>query len=167
MSKMERRAKSLSRRRKYFEQRAAGTIPALHPTTLKVIQVDYQRDAMINDLDEDLRRLPGTLSWYLSLRDTAKTHVKNMRHAEHNAEEDLSIEIRKEAESEGESLKETEIKVRVKTHERMRAAYRERMDAEAMLRGLESAVLAIIEKKWSLKAIVDLRKIELNVSDSA
>lgn len=165
---VERLARRLrKRRKKFFARRDAGTIVAIHPVTGNAVKVNYQKDAMITDLDEDLRRLPGTLSWYLQLRDTAKDAAKEAMHQEHNTEEDLSIQIRKEADDEGETLKETEIKMRVKTHPQMRAAFRRRMDAETMLRRLESAVEAIIEKKWALKAMVDLRKVEFNTDDAA
>ena len=155
------------RRRKFYERHACAKIVAIHPSTGNLIKVNFQRDAMITDLDEDLRRLPGTLAWYLQLRDTAKAAYKEAMHAEHNVEEDLSVDIRNDANAESETLKETEIKMRVKVHPQMRAAFRRRMDAEAMLRSLESAVEAIIEKKWSLKAMVDLRKVEFNIDDNA
>lgn len=155
--------KKLHRRKRFYKTRGAGTVPAIHPTTRKLIQVDYQRDAKITDLNEDLRRLPGTLSWYLRLRDVAKDFVKEARHAEHNAEEDLSVELR----DADDGLKETEIRTRIKAHPKMREAFRKRMDAESMLRGLESAVLAIQEKKWSLMSLTKLHIAEYGTDDNA
>ena len=145
------------RRKRFFMRRKCGDIDAIHPTTGSIIRVNYQRDALIRDLDEDLRRLPGTLSWYVQLRDTAKAAYKEAMYREHCVEEDLSVKIREE----DDTLKETEIKMRVRTSLQMRAAYRARMDAETMLRNLESAVQTIVEKKWALKAMVDLRRVEI------
>lgn len=156
---LERRARRLKKKReRFFARRDAGAIEAIHPVSGKVIKVNYQKDAAIGDLDEDLRRLPGLLAWYTRLRDVAKDVVTEARHDEHNTKEDLSLEIRKEVEEEGSSIKETELRIRVTADPRMRAAFRRRMDAEAMLRRLESAVAAIIEKKWSLRGMVELRR---------
>lgn len=147
-------------------QRTIDT-PAIHPLTRKIIHVNYQRDARITDIDKDLRRLPGVLSWYLQLKDTAKTAVKEAQYQEHCVEEDLNLELRLQSKKKGEPrLTETDLRMRVKTDPRMRAAFRARMDAETILRGLESAVAALIEKKWALKAMVDLRRFEHN-DDSA
>jgi hypothetical protein len=150
---------------KFWDKRTVGPIKAIHPMTGKVITVDPQRDAKIShDLDLELRRLPALLSWYLSLRDRAEQEYREARHDEHNVEEDLYAAIRENAKP---KTTETELKMGVKRHATMRQAYRERMDAESMLRNLKSAVEAIQEKRWSLQALVKNAALERGTKDSA
>lgn len=128
--------------------------------------VNYQRDASIKpDLDEELTRYPGTLSWYLQLRDQAETAMDKAKHNELSIAEDLSVLIREKYERRGDKVTETTIKTKVKTHPRMRKAFRRRMKAERVYRELKSAVEAMIEKKWTMRALVDYRRID-NAPDS-
>lgn len=141
-----------------------GSIPAIHPATRNRIMVDPQKDARIGgDLDAELRRLPGVLSWWLSLRDTAEEFLDEARHEEHNAAEDLYDELRRRTPK----ATETAIKMAVKKEKRMRDAYRTRMDAEKMYRRLRSAVEAISEKRWSLQGLVKTAAAERGARDSA
>lgn len=69
-------------KRKFWRKREVGRVKALHPQTGAEIYVNPQRDALISeDLDLELRRLPGVLSWYMALRAKAKTALKNAQHA--------------------------------------------------------------------------------------
>ena len=150
-------------RKKFFENRECAVIEAAHPLTGTPMQLNFQRDAKIGpDLDEELLRFPGTVSWYLQLRDNAETALAYARHNEHNVSEDLDIEIRAAAVLAKEKLTETQLKVRVRAHPRMRKAFKRRMRAEAKYRSLKSAVEALIEKKWSMKTLVDYRRIDSN-----
>lgn len=150
---------------KFWDRREVGPISAIHPMTKKRIEVYPQRDAKIGyDLDEELRRLPGLLSWWISLRDEAEQLVKWVRHEEHNTDEDLYEEYR------GKSPKgatETSIKMAVKRDPRMRKAFRARMDAEDMHRRLKGAVEAIQEKRWSLMGLVKTAEAERRTKDNA
>lgn len=151
------------RRKKYFQQRLCAPVEARHPVTGAEIRVNYQRDSMIQgDLDEELTRYPGTLSWYLQLRNQAETDLDDAKHEELNVSEDLSIRIREKIESRGEKATETQIKTMVKAHPKMRKAFRRRMRAEEVHRELAAAVEAMIEKKWAMKALVDYRRIDNN-----
>lgn len=148
----------------YWEKRRVGPIKAIHPETGKLITVHPQKDAMISsDLNTQLRRLPGTLSWYFALRDRAARHLRECRHEEHNVEEDLYAELR---EKHPRSTTETIIKMAVKAHPKMRKAFRARMEAEDMYQNLKSAAEAISEKRWSLQGLVGLVKKEYGVRDS-
>jgi hypothetical protein len=148
----------------FWERRTTGPIKAIHPATKKIIEVDPQKDARIgSDLDAELRRLPAVLSWYLSLRDTAEEHLRNMRHEEHNAEEDLYEEMR----ANSPKGTETSIKMSVKKHPRMRKAFRARMDAQDMHQKLKSQVGAIEEKRWSLMGLVKSALMERGTRDNA
>lgn len=150
---------------KFWTKRLVGSIKALHPQTKSEIYVKPQRDAMItSDLDMELRRLPGLLSWYLALRSTAKTALKNAMHNEHNVSEDLYAE--KRAEKGAKKTTETELKMAVKTDPRMRVAYRHRMEAEEMVRNMEDAVEQITTKKWTLRDLVELMKVERGTRDN-
>jgi len=150
---------------KFWERREVGPIDAVHPMTKKLIKVYPQRDARIShDLDAELRRMPGLLSWWMALRDEAERHVKEMRHAEHNVDEDLYEEYRGKAVK---AATETSIKMAVKRDPRMRRAFRARMDAEDMHRRLKSSVEAIMEKRWSLQGLVKNAAQERGVKDHA
>ncbi len=149
---------------KFWDKRTSGPIKAIHPMTGKVIEVDPQRDAKISsDLDAELRRLPALMSWYLSLRDTADKHLREAKHEEHNAEEDLYEEMR----IKNPKGTETAIKMAVKKHPRMRRAFRARMEATDMHQRLKSQVLAIEEKRWSLMGLVKSSMMERGTKDSA
>lgn len=148
----------------FWAKRNPGPIRAIHPVTKKIITVDPQRDARISDVDADLRRLPGLLSWWLALRDEAETFVKEARHDEHNVDEDLYEEYRSKA---AKAASETSIKMAVKRDPRMRKAFRARMDAEDMHRRLKSAVEAILEKRWSLQGLTKTMIYERGVKDHA
>lgn len=151
------------RRAKFFESRQCAPVEAIHPTTRRIITVNYQKDAMIGyDIDEELARLPGLISWYLQLRNYAEKALKKAKHNELNTMEDLSIRIREAMEG---KVTETQIKMHVNAHPKMRKAYRKRMKAEHRYNELQSAVEALIEKKWALRSIVDYRKVDNN-SDS-
>ncbi len=149
----------------FWERREVGPIKAIHPMTKKVIEVYPQRDARIgDDLDLELRRLPGLLSWWISLRDEAETFLKEARHEEHNAEEDLYEAYRSRSQK---GSTETALKMAVKRDERMRKAFRARMDAESMYRRLRSAVEVISEKRWSLQGLVKNAALERGAKDHA
>ncbi len=148
---------------KFWEHREVGPIKAVHPMTKKIITVFPQRDSRISsDLDAELRRLPGMLSWWLALRDEAEKLLKEARHEEHNVDEDLYEEYRGKAAK----ATETSIKMAVKRDPRMRKAFRARMDAEDMHRRLKSAVEAILEKRWSLQGLVKNAALERGARDS-
>ena len=148
----------------FWERRTVGKIKAIHPSTRKVIEVDPQKDARIgSDLDAELRRLPALLSWYLALRDTAEEHLRNARHEEHNAEEDLYEELREKSPE----ATETSIKMALKKHPRMRKAFRARMEAQDMHQKLKSQVGAIEEKRWSLMGLVKNSLMERGTRDNA
>jgi hypothetical protein len=148
---------------KFWDKRTVGPIKAIHPMTGKIIEVDPQKDSFIgSDLDISLRRLPGLLSWYMALRDRAKARLRDAKHEEHNAEEDVYAEIRER----NPKVTETTVKMAVKKDPRMRKAFRERMDAEDMYQKLSSAVESISEKRWSLQALVKNAAIERGTKDS-
>lgn len=148
---------------KFWLKRSVGPIKAIHPMTGKTIEVDPQKDAFIgSDLNLALRRLPGLLSWYMALRDRAKTRLRDAKHAEHNAGEDIYGEIREK----NPKLTETTVKMAVKKDPRMRKAFRERMDAEDMYQKLSSAVESISEKRWSLQALVKNKAVEWGTRDN-
>ena len=147
---------------KFWDRRTVGPIKAIHPATGKVIEVDPQKDAKISsDLDAELRRLPALLSWYLALRDTAEKRLRDAKHEEHNAEEDLYEEMRMK----NPKATETTIKMAVKKNPRMRKAFRDRMDAQDMHQRLKSQVGAIEEKRWSLQALVKNSVMERGTKD--
>ena len=101
----------------FWENREVGSIKAIHPETGKIIDVYPQKDARISsDLDMELSRLPGVLSWWVALRDRAEKHLKDMKHAELNASEDLYEEQR----AKSPKATETTIKMAVKVQPRMR-----------------------------------------------
>jgi len=148
----------------FWARREVGPIKAVHPVSGKVITVYPQKDARIGgDLDAELRRLPGLLSWWLSLRDTAETILDEARHQEHNVNEDLYDELRQKSPK----ATETALKMAAKKHPRMREAFRARMDAEHMHRRLKSAVEAILEKRWSLQGLVKNAALERGAKDHA
>lgn len=148
---------------KFWNKRTVGPIKALHPLTGKTIEVDPQKDAFIgSDLNIALRRLPGLMSWYMALRDRAKTRLRDAKHAEHNMDEDIYGEIRER----NPKVTETTVKMAVKKDPRMRKAFRERMDAEDMYQKLSSAVEAISEKRWSLQGLVKNAALERGTKDS-
>ncbi len=150
---------------KFWERREVGPISAIHPMTKKVIKVYPQKDARIShDLDAELRRLPGLLSWWIALRDEAEKVLKDARHEEHNVDEDLYEEYRGKA---AKASTETSIKMAVKRDPRMRRAFRARMDAEDMYRRLKGSVEVILEKRWSLQSMVKLKAVEYGVKDHA
>jgi len=150
---------------KFWERREVGPVSAVHPMTKKVIKVYPQRDARIgSDLDLELRRMPGLLSWWIALRDEAECRVKEARHEEHNADEDLYEEYRARAPK---GATETSIKMAVKRDPRMRRAFRARMDAEDMHRRLKGQVVAIEEKRWSLQALAKTAAQERGAKDHA
>ena len=152
---------------KFWDRRRVGPIKAIHPMTHRVIEVNPQADAMIgSDLDREMTRLPGLVSWYMALRDTAEAAYREAKHAEHNCEEDIYAELRAQPQKGTKRTTETEMKNAVKADERMRAAFRDRMDAEAMLRNLRSAVEAMIEKRWTLQSLTKWRLSEGSVRDS-
>lgn len=149
----------------FWSRREVGPISAIHPMTKKVIEVYPQKDARIgDDLSLELSRLPGLLSWWLALRDEAEKRVKEMRHEEHNVDEDLYEEYRGKAVK---AATETSIKMAVKRDPRMRNAFRSRMDAEDMHRRLKSAVEGILEKRWSLQGLVKNAALERGTKDHA
>lgn len=149
----------------YWERREVGPIRAVHPMTRKTITVYPQKDARIgSDLDAELRRLPGLLSWWISLRDEAEKLLKEARHEEHNVDEDLYEEYRSKAVK---AVTETSIKMAVKRDPKMRKAFRARMDAEDMYRRLKSAVEVISEKRWSLQGLVKTAALERGTKDHA
>lgn len=148
---------------RYWQKREVGRVKALHPQTRKEIYVNPQRDALITDLDTELRRLPGTLAWYLSLKTTAKTALDAAKHNEHNVSEDLYAE--KRAGKGASKVTETELKMAVKLDPRMREAFRKRMEAEEMLRNMEDAVEQIQSKKWTLRDLVQLMLAERGTKD--
>jgi len=77
-------------RKSFWKRREVGPISAVHPFTKKTITVYPQRDARIGgDLNAELRRLPGLLSWWISLRDEAEKLKDDALHEEHNVDEDL------------------------------------------------------------------------------
>jgi hypothetical protein len=148
-------------KRSFFEVRACAPIETVNPSTGNVIKVNPQKDALITDVDKDLRRLPGTYAWYCQLRDKAKKAFKDARHAEHCMEEDLYVKLSDDSLAEGRKRPtETELKMRIKVHPKMRKAYRARMEAAALLQELESAVSAIEMKKWALMSLTKQRIME-------
>lgn len=150
---------------KFWDRREVGPIKAIHPETKKLIKVYPQRDARIGgDLDLELRRLPGLLSWWISLRDEAENRLKEARHDEHNVDEDLYEEYRAKAVK---AATETSIKMAVKRDPRMRRAFRARMDAEDMYRRIKGQVEAIAEKRWSLQGLVKTAAMERGTKDHA
>lgn len=147
----------------FWERREVGPISAVHPMTKKTITVYPQRDARIgHDLDAEFRRLPGLLSWWISLRDEAETRLKEALHEEHNVDEDLYEEYRAQKPK---ATTETALKMAVKRDPRMREAFRARMDAAAMYRRLKSAVEVILEKRWSLQGLVKNAALERGTKD--
>lgn len=148
---------------KFWERREVGPIKAIHPATKKVIEVNPQKDARIgSDLDQELRRLPAVLSWYIALADEAEKHLREAQHEEHNVSEDLYAELR----AKSPKSTETTIKMAVKVLPRMRKAFRARMDAEDMHQKLKNQVKAIEEKKWSLQGLVKMQVMERGTKDN-
>lgn len=148
---------------KFWEKREVGPIKAISPMTGKIIQVYPQKDARIgDDIDLELRRLPGVLSWYMRLRDIAEKHLNEVQHVEHNANEDLHVELR----AANPKATETTIKMSVKSHPRMRKAYRDRMEAQDMHKNLDSQVKAIEAKRWCLTSLAKDTLTERTTKDS-
>lgn len=150
----------------FWANREVGPLKAIHPVTSKVIEVYPQKDARIgSDLDAELKRLPGVLSWWYALRDRAEKHLTEMRHEEHNAEEELYEELQQLPKYQ--KTTETKIKMAVRLHSRMRKAYRNRMEAEDMYRKLKSQAEAIAEKRWSLMGLTKTSLMERGTKDHA
>lgn len=152
----------------YFTRRAAAPIKVPHPSTGKLVTVNPQKDAMIGQhpgsISRDLRRLPGLIAWYRQLRDNAKAELREAKHYEHNVTEDLDAEYR--AKRNGKKTSETELKMAIRADQRMRNAFRRRMDAERLYDQLSSAVANIEDKRWSLQSLAKLTLAEYGVSDS-
>lgn len=149
----------------YWGNREVGPIQAIHPVTEKRITVHPQRDARIgDDIDAEFRRLPGLISWWMALRDTAEKARDQALHNEHNTSEDLYEEYRAKAPK---ATTETALKMAVKRDKRMRDAFRARMDAEHMYRRLKSAVESILEKRWSLQGLAKTAAAERGTRDHA
>jgi hypothetical protein len=147
----------------YWKNREVGSIKAISPTTGKIIDVYPQRDARIGgDIDAELIRLPALLSWWYALRDLAEKHLREVQHAEHNVSEDLYAELRDKSPK----ATETTIKMAVKAHQKMRDAFRERMDAEDMHQQLASQAKAMEEKRWSLMGLTKTALMERGTKDS-
>jgi hypothetical protein len=159
--------KTVTRKKsKYWQKRQATSITALHPSKGTEIEVHPQRDAMINgDLDKELERLPGTLAWWVQLRDTAEDAYREAMYKEHCAEEDIYSEVK--ASLKGRKVTETEIKMSIRLDPRMRTAFRDRMTAERRLQHLKSACEVIADKRWILQALVKSKSIEWGAKDSA
>jgi len=148
----------------FWADRNVGPINAIHPFTGRVIEVDPQRDARISyDLDTELTRLPGVLSWWFALRDRAEEILREARHEEHNAEEDLYEGLREK----NPKATETALKMKLKKDPRMRKAFRDRMDAETTYVRLKSAVEVLIQKGYALTNLTNLQKSERSVKDHA
>ena len=148
----------------YWANREVGPIKAIDPMTSKIIDVYPQKDARIGaDIDTELRRMPGLLSWWVALRDRAEKHLRETKHEEHNVSEDLDAETR----GKNPKLTETAIKMEVKRHPKMRKAFKARMDAEDMYKQLKSQVEAIWEKKWSLMGLTKTAVMERGTKDYA
>jgi len=146
----------------FWDNREVGPIKAIHPMSGKIIDVYPQRDARIgSDLDQELRRLPGVMSWWVALRDGAKKHLNEAMHEEHNTSEDLYAEVRVKQPK----ATETTVKMAVKAHPRMRKAFRARMDAEDMHRRLESQCVAIGEKRFMLTNLTKTAQMERGAKD--
>jgi len=155
----------MTKKATFWERREVGPIKAIHPMTKKIIEVYPQRDARIgDDLDAELRRMPGLLSWWIALRDEAESRVKEVRHEEHNVDEDLYEEYRAKV---AKGATETSIKMAVKRDPRMRKAFRARMDAEDMHRRIKGQLEAIVEKRWSLQGLTKTAALERSTKDHA
>ena len=156
------------KRAAFFEKRQCKPLRVKNPSTGCEIVANPQRDAIIGpNLDEEICRLPGLYGWYAQLRDNAKVYYNETMHAEHNTEEELYKLFTLKAEKKGEKkTTETSLKMQIKAHDRMREAYRLRMEAQAQLAHLESAVQMIEYKKWCLQSLVKLRSFEFNLKDS-
>lgn len=149
---------------KFWERREVGPIKAVHPETKKPITVYPQKDARIgSDLDEELRRLPGVLSWWIALRDEAERLRDQAQHLEHLVNEDLYEEFKKN----NPKATETALKMMIKRDSQMRDAFRNRMEAEHMHRRLKGAVEAISEKRWSLMGLTKTAAMERGAKDNA
>lgn len=153
----------MTKEKKYWRSRRSASVLAKHPSSSEVIWIDVQKDAFIGpNIDRELTRLPGLLAWYISLRDVAEDAYREAMFEEHCAEEDIYGEVRAGRKTKG---TETEMKMAVRQHPRMREAFRKRMDAEKMFRDLKSACEVIGEKKWVLSSIVRLRTMEYGARD--
>lgn len=131
-----------------------------HPTTKEWIEVNYSRDVLIRgEVPEEVEKLPGHFSWYMTLRDEAQDVLREARYEEYCRDEDLYIDLKREFE--GEKNKETEIKMRVKAHPRMRAAFQARNEAEKTLKHLESILQQLVEKRNALQMLVDWKTTEM------
>jgi hypothetical protein len=121
-------------------------------------------DARIShDINLALRRQPGLLHWWMTLRDLASKALREARFVEHVTNEDLYEEIRAKAEG---KLTETAVKMAVNRHPKMRKAYRDRMGAKDALERLESAVHAIQERGRCLHPLAKSEVFERSVKDS-
>lgn len=149
--------------KKFWRDRDPGPIEAIHPATGKTILVHPQKDALIGlDLNKEHRRMSGLYGWYSALRDRAAEAYREARHEEHNADEELYEEFRA---SLPKTTTETAVKNKVKNHPRMRAAFRARMDAKAMLQRLESAVKTMDVKSHSLSGLSKTYTTEYHTKD--
>lgn len=148
---------------KFWERRTVGPIKAIHPSTGKIIEVDPQKDAKISsDLTRELMRLSALYNWYCALRDRAETRLREARHLEHCAEEDVYDELR----AKNPKVTETTIKMAVRKDPRMRKAFRERMDAEDMFEKLKSAVDTMVQKGYALTNLTNLHRNERSMKES-
>jgi hypothetical protein len=149
----------------FWKNRTAGPIKAIHPFKKTEIMVDPQRDARIgSDIDKEFHRMPALHGWYASLCDEAETHLREAKHEEYNVMEDLDHEIRQKKPK---ATTETTIKMAIKRHPKMRAAFRNRMDAEDMYNRLKSAVETMKQKSYALSSLAKSSTSERNVRDSA
>jgi hypothetical protein len=137
----------------YWRKRTTGSIRAYHPTSGKLITVDPQRDAVIReDLTKEWHRYPATYHWYCALRDTAKDRLRQAEHVEQQMHAKAYFAAGKEG-------KPTETARKHYTRQDTQAleATQARIEAERILDGLESAVLTIYEKRWSLQQLSKLQ----------
>ncbi len=150
-------------KRKFWDERTAGPIKAIHPSTGKIIEVDPQKDAKVSsDLTRELMRIGPLYGWYAQLRDQASTQLREARYVEHCVDEDVYAELR----AKNPKATETVIKMAVRKDPRMRKAFRERMDAEEMHEKLKSAVDTMVQKGYALTNLTNLHRTERSMKDS-
>lgn len=157
----------LREKTKFLGDDDLGVLSARHPVTRKPIEVSFAKDVSLNgDPKQEALDLPRKFSWYVRLRDMAKSELRECQHEEYNVEEDLYVEFKKKFDDDGVKTTETEIKTRVKAHPRMRVAYRARNEAEQRYQEAESVILMLIEKRTGLQIYAKLHAAEISVGMS-
>ena len=150
-----------------MDSREFASLTTANPATGNTIHVNVKRDLRIADVDAELAHQSSLYAWYGELLSEAEKGLDDARYEEHCAQEDLDAMLRREARKKGDEPKETDIRMRVKRHPKMRRAYEKRMAAEHTVRRLQRIHKAIEMRGWDLRSLAGNQRQERKAGSSA